>query len=321
MPSSELLDFALSRERELLNPFGDTDVLLFYACVSQSLAGTRFLSGKLLAAKNWIPPGSGLRLPFLIKRGSDKPPLFASDLAEEVSVDFLKLRVGKHLSDVRKSLSPKQATIWDYFLPRKLSDFFYATNGEGVGEKIERIFLDLDRGKGVSREQALDATRILLQVIRDDEEFRQFAKKFFKLASPLVVWTGSSFHLFFFLKHPQENKFYLQYFQHEKHSESDFVGKWAQAAAKQVRGFNVVAGHEKQPNSVSIDASQTPSGKLCRVSLGSLHMADARTVDGVSLPVAEKQLSEKSVLKELLSYTPQKLLHELPCLEKLLPKL
>lgn len=71
-------------------------------------------------------------------------------------------------------------------------------------------------------------------------------------------------------------------------------------------------------NTISVDPSQTPSGKLCRVPLGSLHMKDAGTVDGVSVPLTLDMLDE-NIIGELGLYTPKMILEELPKLAKRLP--
>jgi hypothetical protein len=233
-------------------------------------------------------------------------------LVEAVDLPLLQLRVGNHLKDVRQRISPLQATAWNYFLPRKLGDFFYAANGEGAGKPIDRIFLDLDRGPGVSSQQAQEAANAIAEAAADDPDFQEFSKKFLKRAAPLVAWTGSSFHLHFFLRQAQPQSFYSQYFQ------SGFPAKWAAAASK-CSSVKISCGHEKKAGAINLDASQTPSGKLCRVPLGSLHMKDARTVDGVSIVLEAKRLAERGLVRELSGLTPKALLTQLPELAKILP--
>src|SRR3989338_4517237 len=110
-------------EKNLLHPYGDLDVLLYYALAARKLK--KFLRGKEIAAKNWIP---GYKRQ-LLKRGSLLPPLWIEDFIETVTPEFLEKRKG-HLKDIRPQLSKNQVLVWQYFLPRKLSDFFYATNNE-----------------------------------------------------------------------------------------------------------------------------------------------------------------------------------------------
>jgi hypothetical protein len=69
---------------------------------------------------------------------------------------------------------------------------------------------------------------------------------------------------------------------------------------------------------VNIDPSQTPSGHLCRVPLGSLHMSDAATVDGVSVPLTHEMLHREEVAR-LQRYTPKKIIDELDELARRLP--
>jgi len=105
---------------------------------------------------------------------------------------------------------------------------------------------------------------------------------------PSISWTGNSFHVFFFLDESKPNSFYEEYFMYSKHDpERNFTGKLTKKVDEQVE-FKVAGGHEMHGNSVNIDPLQTPSGKLCRVLLGSLHMKDAKIIDGVSVPLKEK---------------------------------
>src|SRR3989338_691405 len=133
--------------RSVLKPFGSLDVLYYYAVVAEKLE--KFLKGKELAVKVLLPKG----IPFFLKRGSNSPPLYAKDL-REVNEKVLKLRAKHGLSEVKSQLIGKQALIWEYFVPRKLIDFFYACNKEGQGKLIERIFIDIDKGKEIKSEIA-----------------------------------------------------------------------------------------------------------------------------------------------------------------------
>jgi hypothetical protein len=69
---------------------------------------------------------------------------------------------------------------------------------------------------------------------------------------------------------------------------------------------------------VNIDPSRTPSGRLCQVPLGSLHMSDAATVEGVSVPLTRDMLRRDEVAR-LRRYTPGKIIDELDELARRLP--
>ena len=131
-----------SKSEDVVRPFGHAETLLYYALVAPSLK--KFLRGKLVAAKNWLPKGP---MPYLIKRGSKEEPLSVQELCDAVTPEFLEVRrATEHLEDAKPKLSKVQQKVWGYFLPRKLNDFFYATNGESSGKPIDRVFFDLDRG-------------------------------------------------------------------------------------------------------------------------------------------------------------------------------
>ena len=289
-----------------IRPFGETDVLPFYAVVSSKLK--KFLKGKELATKVLL---QDVNMPKLLHRGSREEPLYVEEM-KEVDQEFLSLRKA-HLGEVREKLSKTQQKIWGYFPPRKLMDFLYATNGEGVDRPIDRIFIDIDRGNGMTPEQAQQVADVLANEIIPKETYLPTKKE------PFVMWTGGSFHVYLFLDKPAPNKFYVKNFQYSKQEpEATFTGEWAKIIAKQT-GLNVVGGHEKQDNQINLDPSQTPSGKLARVPLGSLHMRDADTVDGVSVPIARKMLKKPDLVDRLRGYTPKKVIKELDSLAKLLP--
>jgi hypothetical protein len=94
--------------------------------------------------------------------------LYAHDLAQAVTPDLLRLRREGDLTHSGSMLSETQRTVWSYFVPRRLCDLFYATNGEGAGKPIDCIFFDLDRGKGISLEQAIHGTREFVENIKED---------------------------------------------------------------------------------------------------------------------------------------------------------
>jgi len=289
-----------------IKPFGETDVLLFYAIVSSKLK--KFLKGKEIATKVWLPAGN---IPSFLNRGSKKEPLYIEEMAE-ITPDFLELRKA-HLDDVRNKLTKTQQKIWEYFPPRKLMDFFYATNSETPGKSIDRIFFDRDRGEGVSSEDAQEIANVLVnEVIPKDKELPT-------QKDPFVMWTGSSFHIYLFLKKKEPNEFYVKNFQFSKNDpEATFTGRWAKQV-REITKMNATGGHERVKGLIGIDPSQTPSGKLARVPLSSLHMRDADTVDGVSLPVDKKMLKKSDLVDRLREYTPKKVVKELDSLAKLLP--
>jgi hypothetical protein len=254
---------------------------------------------------------------FLLKRGSKLEPLYVDELTEAVDLEFLELRSREeHLKDAKKDLNDLQNKTWQYFLPRKLADFFYATNHEGPGKEIDRVFFDIDRVEGISAGQAQKATRIFVETIKEDKEFEKLMGNF----EPFISWTGNSFHVFFFLDEPKPHSFYEKYFQYSKQDpERNFTGKWAKKVDEQLE-FKVVGGHERRGNSINIDPSQTPSGKLSRVPLGSLHMKDAKTIDGISVPLKEKMLYEEDLAEKLVNYRPKDIIENLDIFRKNLPE-
>ncbi|HEV8289488.1 MAG TPA: hypothetical protein VGQ00_00860 [Candidatus Norongarragalinales archaeon] len=310
---ASLLEIA-KKSKDPLRPFGTLDVSLYYALVAPFVA--KFTKGRELAAKNLMPKGP---MPSLIKRGSDLEPLSCKDIVRGVDEKFLKTRAEiEHLRDAEGRISVLQRKIWSYFLPRKLSDFFYATNGEKPGRPIDRVFFDLDRGRERSFEDAREAARVFVDAIRDDADFWSSVGKEMDKA-PFVAWTGSSFHVYLFFKKPMPSSYYSKHFQYSIHNPlANFTGRWAAVVEKAVK-FKIAGGHQKIPDAIVVDPSQTPSGKLCRVPLGSLHMRDALTVDGVSLPVQLKVLGEKGITKLLSRVTPGSLVPELSVWSRNLP--
>ncbi|WP_424354887.1 hypothetical protein [Methanobacterium sp. MBAC-LM] len=309
---NSLLSFAEKNLEELVTPFGQTDVLLIYAIAAGRLK--KYLGDRELAGKIWMPSG---RMRYLIKRGSKLEPLFVHELEKAVTLEFLELRSKtEHLSSAKKEITDVQAKVWQYFLPRKLSDFFYATNHEGPGKDIDRIFFDIDRSKGISAEQAQETTQIFVETIKKDHELEELLGNY-ELS---INWTGNSFHVLFFLEELMPSSFYDEHFQYSKNDpERNFTGKWAKKINEQVE-FKVAGGHERQGNSINIDPSQSPSGKLCRVPLGSLHMEDPETINGISVPITEKMLYNKDLVSKLTIYTPKDIIKNLSEIEKNLPE-
>jgi hypothetical protein len=292
---------------DALHPFGDLDVVGYYSKVSSKLSG--FLKGKEIAAKVLIPKAPR---PFL-NRGSYLPPLFSEELAKGVDDAFLKQRSGgTHLEDAKDKLTPLQMKIWRYFPPRKLADLFYAVNGER-GKALDRIFIDIDRGGTASAEDAQLVAKTLLETINNDKEFAMLAK-----FQPFAMYTGSSFHVYLMLEKPVAPDFYSRYVAYGKSNPlGSFVGRWS-AIVKRKTGIDVLGGHEKLSGHIIIDPSQTPPGKLGRCPF-SLHMSDPSMVDGVAIPLDTKMLDDKSLVKKMKAYTPEKVLKELDALAERLP--
>lgn len=304
---SELIRLAKKSEN-IIKPFGEIDVLLFYGIVGEKLK--KFLKGKELATKIWMP----YEIPYLIKRGSQLEPLFIEEFLEALTPEFFEKRK-KHLEEVKDQLTKSQVKVWQYFFPRKLMDFFYATNSENPGKPIDRIFFDIDRGDGITHQQSQEATREFIKVIKQDDELKNIVKE-----EPFVSWTGSSFHVYLFLDKQQPNSFYEKYFQYLKTDpEEGFTARWCKKINEQL-SIKVIPGHEKVKGSINIDPSQTPSGKLCRMPLGSLHMKDSKTIDGVSIPVTEKMLEKEDLVDELENYKLKDIVNSLDELVKRLPK-
>ncbi|MGF7117640.1 hypothetical protein [Methanobacterium oryzae] len=309
---ASLLNFAKKNIDNIITPFGQTDVLLLYAIAAEKLK--KYLAHRELASKIWLPKG---HVRYLLKRGSKLKPLYVNELIEAVDLDFLEFRSREeHLKDAKNEITDLQNKVWQYFLPRKLADFFYATNYESPGGEIDRIFFDIDRFKGMSAAQAQETTRIFLEIIKEDKEL----EKLLGNVEPFIYWTGNSFHVFFFLNHAEPTSFYEKYFQYSKSDpERNFTGKWAKKVNEQLE-FKVVGGHERQGDSINIDPSQTPSGKLSRVPLGSLHMNDPDTIDGISVPITLKMLYDENLAFKLVNYRPKDIIERLDQFEKCLPE-
>jgi len=295
----------LAEERDVLKPFGEVDVLLLYGIVSSELV--TFLGDREVASRVWLKQRT------LLNRGSQLPPHHADEMSRKVSPDLLQLRGKMTLAEARGSLSAVEEKIWRYFPPKRLCDYFYATNHEGQGREIDRVFYDIDRPKDMAYEKAREVTHLFLEAIVNDDQFHQSLT-----GRPLVVWTGSSFHLYLFLKQKQKHDFYDQAIQYtEKMRDKGFTAKWLQYVSQRTQ-VNVIGGHEKKPGSITVDPSQTPSGKLARSPLGSFHMSDYETVDGVSIPIEISRLNDPNLTDSLREYTPKQLIKEMPQFSEIL---
>ncbi len=294
----------------VIKKLGQTDVIVYYSKIASSACVKRFLTGKEIATKIWLSRG----IPYFIKRGSKEPPLSIEELASAVDSDFLEARKSRMgLSTVRNKLNKTQQKIWDYFPPRKLMDLFYATNNEGRGKPLERIYFDIDRsGQGPDRAQKVAAE--LADLIRADSDFRKKVGNF----DLFPMWTGSSFHIYLMLNKKIPNSVYDReiHFSKNRPTES-FTGRWADEINKKLK-VKVIGGHQKSPGCINIDPSQSPSGKLARAPF-SLHMKDAKTVDGVAIPLKIEMLGDKNLTSELKKYTPDRVLKELNSLAGRLP--
>jgi len=235
------------KSKNIIKPFGHTDVLLYYGIVAEKLK--KYLKDKEIATKIWLP---NARMPFFLKRGSKSEPLYIDEF--KVDEKFLEIRKNIHkLNDARAKLTKTQIKIWDYFVPRKLLDFFYATNKEGKGKSLERIYFDIDRGN-ISSEESIKVTKEFVDIIKGDNKFWDLIK-----GKLFVLWTGSSFHVNIFLNKNVSNAFYEKYISYSKDEPlASFTGRWAKKINEKFK-FKVNGGHEKIKKGVNIDPSQTPS--------------------------------------------------------------
>ena len=297
------------KSKDILKPFGETDVLLYYGIVVPSLS--KYLKRKEIAAKNWL--GKDAFSPFLLKRGSKLMELKA-EYFTEATPDFLKIRSEtKKLDDARKKLTQKQQLLWEYFIPRHLSDLFYATNSEGAGKQIERIFIDIDRGN-VGQKITQKATHALAEEIESDKMFMEKYK-----GELSAMWTGNSFHIYIFLDKPITPKDYEENIAYSKKDPlGSFIGRWAQKVRNKL-GIKVLGSHEKIKNAITLDPSQTPSGKLCRAPF-SLHMKDEKTINGVAVPITTDMLEDDGLTEELKRTKPADIAEDINEYVKRLPK-
>ncbi|MBN1455451.1 MAG: hypothetical protein JW945_04290 [Methanomicrobia archaeon] len=308
-----LVRFARQRG-DILKPYGQIDVLLLYAIVAAKIGP--YLEGRELASRIWLPKKGGGR-PYIIKRGSKDEPLSANELVEAVTPEFLKIRADEEkLSRAEEDLTPVQRKVWRYFVPRKLINFFYATNTEDLSGSIDRVFLDLDRGPGITAAQAHAATTLLLELIRSEDELMDLTGG----KRPFTYWTGNSFHVILLLKDAQPHSFYDEQFKYRKSDpEGSFTGRWAKQINDRV-DFEVAGGHEKKMHRLNIDPSQTPPGKLCRVPLGSVHVSDPETIDGFSIPVTNRMLKRNNLTEMLINLQATDILSEINKLAARVPE-
>lgn len=288
------------KDEVILYKNGELDVLPYYSAVSGALL--KFLNGKEIASKIFLPKGA------FLKRGSNSPPVFIRDLAG-LKQNFFDKRKGKHLKDVETELTEKEKLIWQYFVPRKMIHFFYATNGENLKGDIDRIFIDIDR-KERSSEEARKVAAALVDEIQGDREFNRLIS-----FRKVILWTGSSFHVVLLLNKKVGREFYFKNLSYGK-KEKSFLDRWAEEISKKTR-INVKAGHEREKSAIILDSSNTPPGKLARVPF-SLHVKNYKEYDGLCVPLSEKELGEKNIAEKLKKLTPDKVLNNLDKYKKLL---
>jgi hypothetical protein len=251
---------------------GHLDCLYFYSEHVQEIAP--FIKNKEIAAKIHVENGIFLR------RGSKDAPLFIKEFSKsELNTKFFELRTKMKRAEAieNKLLTKTQEKLWLYFPPNKPVEFFYATNGEGQGKPIERIFIDIDR-TNMPTEKAKLVAKALIEEIESDKEFNKLVKFQIK-----VLFTSSSYHVYLMLNKPVSHNFYEKYIAYSKNEEFPcFISKWADSISKRT-GTPVSGGHEKRKDIIILDPSGTPSGKLARVPF-SIHVKDNK-IDGIAEPV------------------------------------
>lgn len=287
--------------KDILHQYGNLDVLCRYSKIAPLL--TKLLTWKEIASKI-----IGEKF-VLLKRGTKIEPLHIENF-QEIDENYLKLRANHHLDDVKEQLTPKQVLLRQYFVPRKLVNFFYACNNE-YGNVIDRIFIDIDR----QTNSADDARKVASEVMKNIISDKQFKKLiFFK---PLILRTGSSFHIYLLLKKPIDHNFYDKYLSYGKGKEDSFPTKRA-AKVSEATKLNVIAGHERRKWALILDTSNTPPGKLAR-SPFSLHIKDNKTIDGITVPVSQDELADPKLINKLQKLTPETIRENIEKYKKLLP--
>ncbi|MEM4641324.1 MAG: hypothetical protein QXW65_02290 [Candidatus Pacearchaeota archaeon] len=291
---------------DILKPFGKFDLLYFYTKIAPAVVD--FLKNKEIASKIHVSSKIG----FFIRRGSKDEPLFIEELcSKELNEEFFKIRAEMQREEAIKQnkLSKLQAKVWLYFPPDKCIDFFYACNKEGQGKQLDRIFIDVDR-VNLSSESALEVTKKLIELIKQDKALNNLINYSIK-----VLWTGSSFHVYLMLKRSITLETYNKYFAYSKAEPLEsFIGRWAEEISRSTE-IKVIGGHEKQKNCIVLDPSQTPSGKLARAPF-SLHfeknpVKKEKSINGICVPLSEKMLEDKQLIKKLKALTPEKVLKEI----------
>lgn len=273
--------------KDFLHPYEKLDVLWRYGKIAPYLK--IFLNKKEIASKiigeNFI----------LLKRGTKNAPLMINDF-DEIHEKYLELRANHHLDEVKNQLTNKQILLRKYFVPRKLINFFYACNNE-YGDTIDRIFIDIDRQNN-SADDARRVTNELIKTIIADKQFSKIVKY-----RPIILWTGSSFHIYLLLKRNINHAFYDKYLSYGKGKEESFISKRANETSKKTN-LDVRAGHERKKWAIILDTSNTPAWKLARCPF-SLHIKDSKTIDGITIPIHQNQLNDSKLINKLEKITPE----------------
>lgn len=281
-------------KKGILYSSGQIDCLSYYRKIFSKLKN--FLGNREIATKIYLKGN----IPYIIKRGSKDEPLFINEL--KINDKFIELRKAEDLEDVRNKLNKTEEKIWHYFVPRKITEMHYACNYE-QGKAIDRIFIDIDRGKRYSTEDSRKVALELVNCIKSDKELKKNVK--FKT---LILWTGKSFHIYLIFNKKFPVSFYNNFFSWNKNGKT-FTEKWADIISQKT-GIKVEAHHEKEANKIILDTSATPPGKLARCPF-SLHVSAKGEIDGVSVPLKKNDLKRKNIINELLSLTPDKVVNNL----------
>lgn len=284
--------------KDLLHPYWDLDVLGRYSKIARYL--NTFLKNKDLATKIIGPNFT------LLKRWTVLPFLHLEDL-KIIDESYLQLRAKHHLKDVKKQLKEKEILIRQYFFPRKLVNFFYVCNNE-YGKDIERIFIDIDR----QNNSAEDARKVALELIKTIKADASFPLKY----KTIILRTGSSFHVYLMLDKPIDHEFYDTYLSYGKKKEKSFINKRASEISKKTN-LIVLWAHARIKNSLILDTSNTPPGKLARCPF-SLHIKDAKTFDGICVPISEEELANPKLISILQKLTPEIIRNDIKKYTKLL---
>ena len=272
---------------DLLHQYWNLDVLWRYSKVAPYLK--KLLKGKEIASKI-----VGEKF-VLLKRGTQNAPLFIDDF-KEIDDNYLQLRAKHHLDEVKDQLSPKQVLLRQYFVPRKLVNFFYACNNE-YGNTIDRIFIDIDRQSNSADDARKVANELIKTILSDKQLTKLIGYK------PLILRTWASFHIYLLLKKPIDHAFYDSYLSYGKGKEQSFTSRRA-AEVSTTTKLNVLAGHERKKWAIILDTSNTPPGKLARCPF-SLHIKDSKTIDGICVPVSQEELADPKLISKLQKLTPE----------------
>ncbi len=278
------------------------DVIFYYRKIFPKLM--KFLQEREIATKTMLKEVE------IVKRGSNSPPLYIDELIKGVNDKFLNLRKENHLKDVKSKLTKTQIKIWEYIVPRKLVELHYATNHEHPNKPLKRIVFDIDR-KDIPAEKAQVVALKLIEQIQKDKTFPIKYKIF-------PLWTGNSFHIYLLLQRSVTHDFYEKKIHIEPNQDESFTGKWVRAITKELKEIKVAQSHEKKKGYIIIDPSQSPSGKITRAPF-SIYAKSSSTIKGIALPLTIEDLKKKNLIKELRSYTTEKVIKNINKLSKKIP--